>query len=269
MANIEVVKYADREYIFCGLSNKVRYFIMISNKGTTGVTNVKVTDSLSEGLRFVPGSMNINGCQQNYLGIGYPISVGNIAPGGNTIVSFEAEVLACPDINEVTNQATVTYTDEIGNVVTVMSNVVTLPVIRINVCMKKTIGKSQVIIGEVVSYSIMIRNQSNIDIDQVIFVDDVASSLQVLPGTVMVNGIPKYTTDLSQGINLGTLTAKSSIVVTFQAEVISYPTGGIITNCAKVDYDYTIMQGSTPVTSIGTSCSNLVGLKVLNKTINC
>lgn len=269
MVNLSVVKQADRTYILSGLSNKIRYSIVITNTGDTTATNVKLKDYLGEGACFVPGTMTINGCKQDVIGLNYTINIGAIPPNESVLLTFDAQILPQAKISQLTNQAVVTYCDETGNMKEVLSNLLVVPVINLNVCIQKTVDKTQALIGEVISYSIMISNRSNIAINNATFIDEVSAGLEILPASVMINGIPQYIGDLSHGMSLGTLAPNSSQIVSFQGEVISYPTGGIITNCAMVEYDYTVMQLNIPTTSIGEACSNQVYTTIVNKTVSC
>lgn len=271
MVNLNVVKSADRQYVFLGMSNKIRYSIIITNTGTSKAIYTKLRDFLGEGACFIPGSMTINGCKQNVLGLDYDISLGAIPPGGNTIISFEVKITPGANISQITNQAVVIYCDEEGNVGEVVSNLLVLPVIKISVCIQKTADKTKVMVGEVISYSVMIRNESNLPIENVIFYDEVSPSLEILPGTVMINMTPQFIVDFTNGLDLGTLQPHSSVVVSFQAQVISYPIGGIITNCARVEYEYTVILADVPepIVSIGEACSDLVKTCVVNETITC
>lgn len=266
---LSVVKSADKSYIFCGMSNKIKYSIIITNNGTTAANCVKVKDVLAPGSYLVPHSIMINGCQQNVLSLENGVTIGSIPPGGNTVVTFDVKVAMDTLITQVENQASVTYCNGNGAMKTVLSNKLIIPIYKIFVCITKTVEQKQVLVGEVINYSILIRNESNLPIDNAILYDDLPPSLKLLPGTVLVNLLPQYVEDLSTGLLLGTLSPSAGIVVSFQAQVINYPTGGMIENKARIEYEYTIIENMIQNTSIGEACSCEATTKVINDMITC
>lgn len=266
---LNVVKSADKSYIFCGISNKIKYSIIITNTGTTPVNCVKVKDVLAPGVCLVPGSIVINGCQQNVLGLENGVTIGSIPPGGNTILTFDVEVAMDAMINQVANQAIVTYCDGSGTTQTAISNNLIIPVYKIFVCTTKATEQKEVLVGGVINYSILVRNESNLPIDNVILYDDLSPSLKLLPGTVLVNLVPQFIADLSMGLPLGTIPPQAGVMVSFGAQVINYPAGGLIENTARVEYEYTIVENTILNTSVGESCSCKVITRVINDIITC
>lgn len=266
---LNVIKSADKSYIFCGMSNKIKYSIIITNNGTTPANCVKVKDVLSPGLCLIPHSIMINGCQQNVLSLENGVTIGSIPPGGNTILTFDVEVPMDAMLTQVENQAMVTYCDGNGVILTAISNNLIIPVYKIFVCITKTAEQKEVLIGEVINYSILIRNESNLPIDNAILYDDLPTSLKLLPGTVMVNLASKQVMDFSTGLLIGTIPPHAGVVVSFQAQVINYPSGGVIENTARVEYNYTIIENNIPNTSEGEACSCKVVTEVINDMITC
>lgn len=269
MVELKVEKFADRNYVFMGISNKIKYSIIITNIGDEIVRSIKVKDIRGTGAFFVPGSFSINGCKQNICGIDDYFSIGSIKPGSNVVISYEVEVIEFNPPSKIINQAVVTYHDENNIILEIASKELEIPVVNININICKVVDKSIVKVGEVISYSVLISNKSNIQIDDVIFYDDLSEALQVIPSSVLVNTEEIYPESLSSGIKLGTINAYSSKVISFQAIVIRLPNPPCISNIGRIEFMYTVSDGGILVTSIGEACSNKVVIKVLNEVITC
>ncbi|MBW6409251.1 DUF11 domain-containing protein [Clostridium weizhouense] len=268
MGILSVSKIADRSYMFIGISNKIRYSIVITNTGNERVNSIKVNDILSKGACFIPGTLTLNGCRKEELK-NQIINIGYMDPEESIIISFDAKVNPnCPP-DYVSNKAVVTYMDNYNNSMKVESNEVVTPVINIDVCLKKSVDKKVATVGEIISYFILIRNNSNVNITEVMFYDELSECLNLLPSSVFIGETPQYIDTFNGGINLGTINANSSITISFQAEVLCRPKPSTITNVASVDYYYTISDNGINVTSTGESTSNCATTKILSSNCCC
>ena len=103
------------------------------------------------------------------------ISVGNIEPGGNSIITYEVEVSKKCIKSSIANKAVVSYCDnECGkscNKFVEESNLLVVPIIDIDVKLKKSVDKVCAKVGEILSYTMIIRNDSNIILDDVVLND--------------------------------------------------------------------------------------------------
>ncbi|MGG7178578.1 DUF11 domain-containing protein [Clostridium paraputrificum] len=269
MVELNVSKSADRRYVFFGISNIIKYSIVITNVGDTKATNVTVRDIMSKGAFFIPGTFTVNGCKLEVMNINKDINVGSINPGGNILVTFDVKVVVFNPPSEIVNQAIVRYCDEMGNVMVAESNELVISVIDVNVCAQKSVDRSSACIGDVISYSVFIRNNGNINIDNVVFYDDLPPSVELLPASVLVNLVPQYIDNFSGGLDLGTINAHASMIISFQVAIVSLPASGCLENIGRFEYSYTILDNGIPVTSIGDTCTNEVATRVKNMIVKC
>lgn len=268
MVKLDVKKSADKNYVFIGISNVIRYSISITNSGDERVGAIKIKDPLSNGISFIPGTLSVNGCIKDKF-ISDPINIGYMDPGENIIISFAVKVEPNYSSNFVTNKAIVTYLDKYNNAFSTESNEVITQIVIIDVCVIKSADRKIAKVGEIISYSVLIRNAGNVDITDVVFYDELPKKLVLLPASVLIESVPQYVENFNGGMVIGTIKAKSSVVVSFQVEVVSLPCPQIITNVAQVDYNYTIYDNQIPVTSIGETSSNCVETKIIFLGCNC
>lgn len=253
MVSLNVKKIADRNYLLLSDSEVINYSIIISNEGDEAANFIRVRDLLSKGAILVSGSVAVNGCDVCNYSCNESIFIDSIAPGGNAFVTFQVTVNEHYPPQKIINTAEVSYFDINNKLMFAQSNELIIPVIDINVCMSKVSDKINASLGEIVSYTVFIRNNSTINIDNVIFYDDIQSDLVLIPESVKINSVPKYTADLSQGLELGTINSMASILINFDVQ-ISYPSVvGKICNVGSINFDYTLNDGGV--------------LKVMNETI--
>lgn len=268
MVNLNVQKYADRSYLFIRTSNVIRYSIIITNTGDSPATCVTLRDVISNGAHVICDSITIDACKVKNIYNSRGISVGTIAAGGNKIVTFEVEVDEnCPP-DSVTNKVIVSYCDENNNTVEIESNSLTIPIISIDVDLKKIVSSISAKVGDVLSYTVIIRNNSNIAINDVVLYDDLPSNVTLLPATVIVNGIVQYTDNLN-GLGIGTINARSSAILIFQVKIESTENNSFIKNCSNVEYSYSVLELGNTIVSYGKACSNKVITKVSKRKCLC
>lgn len=268
MVNLNVQKYADRSYLFIRTTNVIRYSVIITNIGDTPATSVTLKDVISSGAHVDCNSITVDTCKVKNIYSSRGISVGTIPAGGNKIVTFEVEVDDnCPP-DSVINMVIVSYYDENNNVVEIESNSLIVPVINIDVNIKKSVSSISAKVGEVLSYTVIIRNNSNIAINDVVFHDDLPSSVTLLPATVIVNGVVQYVDNLN-GLPIGTINAHSSAILVFQVRIDSVQSGSFINNCSNVEYSYSVLDLGNQIVSYGKACSNKVITKITQSKCLC
>ena len=269
MVELVVQKSADKTYVFMGLSNKIKYSVIITNIGDQKACGVRLKDIICPGVNIVKDSFSVNGCSLNIKNLNKEVSVGSIRPGSNILISYEVEISEINPPSEIINQAIVTYCDENNNMLVARSNVVTIPIINLEVSVCKSVDKAVAKIGEVLNYSVLIRNNSNIPIDNIVFYEDLLQEVELLPGSVLVNLTPQYLESFENGLPLGSLNPYSSSILSFQVKVTELPNPAIICNVARIEFTYTTVISGVPIISIGETCSNSVLTKVINKKTTC
>lgn len=133
--DLEIVKvFTDTTQSAVHPGDTILYTITITNNGTDTAENVVVTDTIDSDSSYVPNSMiitigDVTGAQSDSAGddlgtliaanevqfnlglLATPLLGGALAPGETTQVTFEVTINSVPVGTEVTNIATVDYTD--------------------------------------------------------------------------------------------------------------------------------------------------------------
>lgn len=269
MVELNVVKSANRGYVFVGLSNIINYSVIIKNIGDETALNVKLREVISEEVYFVEGTFKVNGCKLNIKNISNYINIGSINSGANAVITYSVEVSKYFKLDEVVNKVIVSYCDKEGNNKSIESKSVIIPVIKVNACAQKNVDKCIVSVCDEMSYTVTIRNIGNINIDNVRFIDKLSPYVELLPASISINVDSEILENITCGAKLGTIKPNSSVIIEFRLKVISMPDMGYIDNAGKFSFSYTVMDNGTPITSIGESFTNRVRTKVIERVLKC
>ncbi|MGL5675379.1 MAG: SPOCS domain-containing protein [Cellulosilyticaceae bacterium] len=232
----------------------ITYVLDVENDDSFDYINVLIKDLLTPELNFVEGSVSIMGIPYPVASILSGIDIGKLLAGAVTRVTFLAEIIASPSANALTNISTgyFKYLTPLGQTIieTVDSNAYTLTVSTAEITVTKTADKVTASYSSIITYTIEVANTGDLDAYSVSFKDIIPTCLTFIPNSFTVDGIVVNDVNLAQGVDLGTLLSRDTVVLTYQGRVSS-PTGCEICNTAFVEYEYVQLNGVT-----GTKLSN-------------
>ena len=162
---------------------------------------------------LLPNSVLIDGVPQPGANPETGIVVGNIPPGGsvNVTVTLGVTVDSLPQNQQLRNQAVASYTfsPPDGRVLTgtVSSNVLIIPVSAPNVTVVKSTSAIDAVVGDVITYTVVVTNNGIETVNNVVMVDPVPVGTVFVPGSVVVNGVARPTGNPNTGITLGSIAA--------------------------------------------------------------
>ncbi|MGL4912050.1 MAG: DUF11 domain-containing protein [Romboutsia sp.] len=257
MINLQIIKSANKNYLFPQVCNLIRFSITIENLGDETAYRIAIRNVLSKDLYFIPGTLYINGIKQLKSCSISPIYINSLAPGENISINYDIEFNDLCALNEIQDAVAVSYFDLNNIKYSVSNDDLIIPIIRLNICVSKTVDKKCACIGETINYSIIIRNFGNIPIDNVIFYDDLPFYLSLAPASVLINGVAKYIESFAGGLPIGTINPNVSVVISFNVQILNTIDTCDILNTAYIGYSYSIQDGSVLNSSIGetTSCT--------------
>ena len=88
------------------------FTLLVTNNGTVTMQDTVLTDSLQEGIRFVPGSVMIDGKSVNSANPEAGIPLGSLAPGQSIEVVFLVKAVCVPPKRKVSNLAHASFRPE-------------------------------------------------------------------------------------------------------------------------------------------------------------
>jgi len=207
------------------IGDTIIYSFTINNSGNLGA-NLTLTDNIPDGAVLLPNSVLIDGVPQPGANPESGIVVGTIPPGGsvNVTVTLEVTVDSLPQNQQLINQATANYTfsPPDGRLLTgtVSSNVLVIPVSAPNVVVVKSTSAIDAVVGDVITYTVVVTNSGIEVVNNVVMVDPVPAGTVFVTGSVTVDGVARPTGNPNTGITLGSIAAGASVTVTFRVEVV-------------------------------------------------
>ncbi|MEG1147268.1 MAG: DUF3794 domain-containing protein [Niameybacter sp.] len=246
-----LVKSVDKQYAVIG--DVVTYTIKVTNQGSTVLSNVNldnvvISDILSSDLSFVSNSVMLNGKVMLNVSILNGINIGTLAVGQTVTLQFQAQVMSdkvTPIENTVQGQYAYTLPNRPPQSGKTQSNRVSLNVVNVSLVVEKTATPETVAIGDTVTYTVKVTNTGDVTARNILFTDALPKEVTLVPGSFSINGKVVNSVDMTKGIIIPDIAAKSSVTITYQATITTNNCRGILTNQASVTYTYQLPDGST------------------------
>ncbi|MCG7376624.1 hypothetical protein MH215_06425 [Paenibacillus sp. ACRSA] len=213
---LEIALQADRVQTFPG--DIVTYNIIVRNPGFVTATDAQVTVVLPSGIQFIPGSVVVNDMFVPQMTPDSGILIGDVLPERSIQIQYRAQVIAVLDTEGITSQANLSYLSA-GQRETVSSNAVTLEVIQPRISISKTVTPELATVEETVCYDITVANESRYAVDATML-DVLPKGVRFVEGSLGWNGVKRPGANPTQGFNLGTLTARSTMHIQFEAQLM-------------------------------------------------
>lgn len=239
--DLTITKASDRTIV--RLSNVITYNFVVTNTGNTVLQNLLFKDIIQSESSFNAGSVFINGVNKpSYNPItGFPLD--NINIGGQATVSFKVTANSIPVNNQLLNSADINYSyyvDPQGQPInkTKTSNTTTVYIYDTIVSANKSVDKQIAKLGDILNFTINIKNEGNVSTQNGLFKDIFDSNISFVSNSVYINGVQKTGFNPNTGFNIDNILAGATTTITFAATVISRPANNIIYNFATYNYDY-------------------------------
>ncbi|WP_024615449.1 SPOCS domain-containing protein [Clostridium sp. Ade.TY] len=268
-AILNQTKSVDTEFVDWG--GAIEYTVVINNSGNVSANNLNFVDTIPPGTTFVPNSVKINGTTQIGANPGVGVPIASIAAGGSVTVTFIVTVNnANPTINPILNQSTTTYSYLVNptglpvNAVPSQSNVVDTTVNHAQITLTKSSSDNVVLLGDTFTYTITLENIGNATASAVELTDIVPDGTTFVTDSVTIDGVVQLGENPNNGINIGTIAAGGSVIVTFDVDVdATLPTINPMINFAESDYEY-LVNPANPAVTAPTQTSNEIEVLVLD-----
>ncbi|UJF35799.1 DUF7507 domain-containing protein [Paenibacillus hexagrammi] len=221
----------------------IPYSITVTNSGFEAITNAVLTDPLPAGTQFVTGSVTVGGESRPSASPNAGIQLGTIAAGSFVIVTFRVTVISLPNPAVIENRSVVGFSSGTFNGTSV-SNTVTTPVYQPIVAVVKSADRSNVTVGNTVTYTLAVTNSGNLAAS-VTLTDPIPSGTEFVDNSVVVDGVPQPGANPAQGISIGVVQPGDTVVVrtTFQVTVETLPNPQQLVNQASADFTFTPPDG--------------------------
>ncbi|MBM7567101.1 DUF7507 domain-containing protein [Paenibacillus sacheonensis] len=115
---------------------------------------------------------------------------------------------------------------------------------------EKSANKTATVLGDVVTYTAVIRNTGLVSATAVQFFDTDIDGADFVPGSFRINGVQQPGADPVLGVPIGTILAGMSVTVTFDEVVVSLPMPPILRNQATAAYSFVPTPEAPPISTV-------------------
>ncbi len=234
---VTVTKSADRR--FAQIGEVVTYAVEITNRSNGTLTALQLLDVLGDSVDFIENTVTINGEIIKNLSPNTGISLPDLSSKESIIVTFQ--VLAVAENLAFPNTATANYTKVIQNISinqTTNSEEVKIMILEEPITMvTKSASTTTATVGEVVTFTVVFENTSDLPLTDVIFTDAYDSDYAFVAGSIAVNGVVDATADVSK-FSIGDIEALATVTVTYDM-IVNDTAVNSLTNIATISYTVT------------------------------
>ncbi|SFA96785.1 DUF7507 domain-containing protein [Clostridium frigidicarnis] len=247
LGELQAIKSVDKQYATIG--DDLNYTVTIKNIGNADCSNILFQDIIQSNGTFKNGTVIVNGESKPTFNPNIGFNLDTIQPfstsGSITTVTFKVSVNSMPNNYMIYNTASVNYEYKIdpanpSKSDEKLSNTVSTQINLGKLTITKAVSKAYATIDDILTYTINVVNEGNVNAININFRDVVPSGTAFIPGSVTINDIEKPGYDPYQSFSLGTIVPGGVSVVKFNAIVTSVPSPSLISNIANLVYSYRI-----------------------------
>ncbi|MGL4655768.1 MAG: DUF6923 family protein, partial [Sarcina sp.] len=264
--SIDIKKYLDKDY--AKIDDIIKYTIGVKNTGTT-IVNINIVDTLPIGVYFLNNSVYINNINNPGI-IPELIPVTNLLPNNISTITFQVKVYELPLINPILNKAQGIFRYNVSNTSSKVkdstSNIVSTTINDVILNLNKKVDMNNSFVGDIVLYTMTIKNTGNTLATNVVFVDTLLEGLSLVPNSFYENGVLKPSFTSGVPLPLNNIPKNSTTTLTFNALITTIPSVNPILNSFLLGYNF-IVNPITLVTSSNSIESNSIETLV-NDNIN-
>ncbi len=269
-AILNTIKIGDKA--FATIGDTITYTTTITNTGNIPANNVVFSDPLPSWTQFVTGSVVVDGTSLPSASITSGIGINTVNPDQTVTIIFQVQIVSNPTTftPELQNLGFVNFQYNVGNALqaqpgNVETNVFVTSIHSAILSAVKTASTAFANIGDTITYTVLIQNSGNTNATNVNFSDLIPAGTTFVENSFTVNGNTIPGANPNSGVTIGTVSAGSSLTVTFQVIVTSTPPSNPITNVASIQYAFIVDPAAPPVT--GTITSNSASTQINNATV--
>ncbi len=222
------------------VGDTITYSLLVNNPNPGILNNVSIEDALPTGLVYKAGTAklnnaDINASQVSYTGTDLVINLGNIPANTLWTVTYQVTVTASAPVGTAINRATV-KSDTATSTQSQVAVTITAPIEPL--LLSKTANISSAKIGDQIRFTLTVKNNNTIAINNVRINDILPTGLSYVSGSALLNNNP-IPANTSNGLvfALGNIPANTEWLLIYDTTIINTATSGTLINQATVSSD--------------------------------
>ncbi|MDD1370390.1 DUF11 domain-containing protein, partial [Bacillus sp. MHSD17] len=203
---------------FATIGDTITYTTTITNTGNIPANNAIFSDPLPSWTQFVAGSVIVDGTPLPSASIINGVGINTISPNQTVTIIFQVQIVSNPTTftPELQNLGFVNFQYNVGNALlaqpgNVETNVFVTSINTAILSAVKTANTAFANIGDTITYTVSIQNNGNTNATNVNFSDPVPTGTTFVENSFAVNGSTIPGANPNNGVNIGTVSAGSSL----------------------------------------------------------
>ncbi|MGL4850427.1 MAG: DUF7507 domain-containing protein [Clostridium sp.] len=238
----------------------IHYSIKARNTGNIEVFNLLLVDLLQANLDFVENTVTVNGELIYKANPSKGVLIPKLQSTEEVLVEFDAIIIPS-NFKTTKNKATAYYNYYVNPTKApregkVESNINVIDIENVDVTVHKSANKEVVVLDDVITYRVVVENCGSVQASNVEFVDSLPNTVEVVKGSFNVDGITINTVDIGEGVNIGSIAAKTKKTIEYSVKVKNVDCSGLVTNYAYALFNANISQDA-PVRRVQATPSSL------------
>ena len=254
ISTVDLAMTQETNRTFADIGDTITYTVPITNNGNTPTHSVTFTAPLSDGIKFIVGSFYQDGFAINNIDSTSNVTLNNIANNTTSTVTFKALVNSIPSKNYVANTTNIAFDYVIDSTANPSilgkglrnSNISITTISNANLIISKKVNKSYVNLGNILTYTLTLKNTGNTSTRTLTLVDTIPSGTSLVPNTLTQDGIALVGSLDAPGLLLKNIMPNSTSTISFKVLVNSMPITNFINSSSTIEYEYVIDSTAKP-----------------------
>lgn len=213
------------------IGENVECTVQVINKGNRKVETTTFLKLLPPEIHYIEGSLKIDGraIENETLEEGVykveGLQLGMIEEGQTLTLTYTGQIKRMPLEGVVKSEPQLRYSyilNEQIEEVEVSSKGLELLVEAPSIQIQKQCSKQKVDVGEEVEVNVKLTNTGSIDLDQILFYDQIPEGILFVEGSFKRDGKRQGIVDLRAGVGLGPLKKKGQLFISYKLRIQSY-----------------------------------------------
>ncbi|MGL4849042.1 MAG: hypothetical protein ACRC28_08970 [Clostridium sp.] len=219
---IESEKFVDKG--ITKLNEILTYTIVVRNLGEYDIKDLVFKDIIAQNIDIIGNEITQDGIKFTY-NKNDMILPNTILKNANSTISYKAlvknTIIENPILNSAEFKAVVTIpSGDFSMNVNSVTNIVVTTIAYIDLKISKAVDKNYASIGDIITYTLVLKNIGNVIGENTIFKDSIPIRTEFIGNSFTIDGQTKFGMSPSAGINIGEVFPNINRTITFKVRVI-------------------------------------------------
>lgn len=267
-ADIECIKTIDNKYTQIG--DVITTSIKLINRGNVSAKSVFLKEEITKCVKFLPGSLTLNGIKLDELSIENGISIYEIGANEIATIFYKTIVEEIPRQRSVSSRATITYGFTIDETKPLIYRELKCDELEFfiedvdfrGVNFQQIVNKEYVTLGDEILYTFNIRNGGNIEATDIVFNYSIPEGAKLIDDSFIINDYVVPDANPCLGVSIGGLDPNEKVQISFKTKFENIPKDNIIVKSGILNYKSSLYENIREVIKSARSNESILNIKI-------